>query len=447
MKDQFSPKITFASDEPNEDENNSTINFVDEHRNESKTEEEDGIEFNEKSDSSLPRHDQDEIEKRSSKLISSITQVLGGMLKDLSNEEDILKLGVGLGMSLGAQGVLAIDEENHILSQGQETKISSKDASVTSNPDHFEEKADSPQPDTFPIIFDGSPLNEKDDCQSLSPEQKLAQKTYEQNEMETEIDLPLQKSYATHKINDLGILSEDAAKKNNSTLRTLAEPVAQGFLNVIKSRRVGTQHVDYIPSSPNLPQCKPVGRIKPRSAGKDWLQIGFDPWSTGKELLNVEFVPFLVVGSEEENNMIPLSAPNDAVSYLNRENNEESNSMKSKFKQLCSCVRHGNYTEFEQMLDDCDGIVPIDYADDVGNTLLMVSCQNGNKRMVKLCLRKGSDMNKQNTNGHTCLHYAFGYGFHELGAYLISKGADDSVANAEGLTCYEGLRIEDISSL
>ena len=27
----------------------------------------------------------------------------------------------------------------------------------------------------------------------------------------------------------------------------------------------------------------------------------------------------------------------------------------------------------------------------------------------------------------------------ELAEYLISKGADDSILNADGLTCYEGL--------
>ena len=39
---------------------------------------------------------------------------------------------------------------------------------------------------------------------------------------------------------------------------------------------------------------------------------------------------------------------------------------------------------------------------------------------------------------------AFGYGFDELGEYLISKGADDSLQNAHGLTCYEGLDMDEL---
>jgi ankyrin repeat protein len=45
----------------------------------------------------------------------------------------------------------------------------------------------------------------------------------------------------------------------------------------------------------------------------------------------------------------------------------------------------------------------------------------------------------QNLNGNTILHYAYEYNFEELAEYMKDKGADDSLLNAEGLTCYEGL--------
>lgn len=35
----------------------------------------------------------------------------------------------------------------------------------------------------------------------------------------------------------------------------------------------------------------------------------------------------------------------------------------------------------------------------------------------------------------------------ELGEYLKSKGADDSLLNSEGLTCYEGLSAEGINAI
>lgn len=43
--------------------------------------------------------------------------------------------------------------------------------------------------------------------------------------------------------------------------------------------------------------------------------------------------------------------------------------------------------------------MPIDYQNDLGVTLLHVAAQNGNKRIAKLCLRKGADVNKRNNNG------------------------------------------------
>ena len=45
------------------------------------------------------------------------------------------------------------------------------------------------------------------------------------------------------------------------------------------------------------------------------------------------------------------------------------------------------------------------------------------------------------------LHYCFAYHNEKLGDYFVSKGADDSIQNAEGLTCYEGLSREDLDGL
>jgi hypothetical protein len=35
------------------------------------------------------------------------------------------------------------------------------------------------------------------------------------------------------------------------------------------------------------------------------------------------------------------------------------------------------------------------------------------------------------------LHYTCAYKFPELTTYFLSKGADDTLANASGMTCYE----------
>ena len=53
----------------------------------------------------------------------------------------------------------------------------------------------------------------------------------------------------------------------------------------------------------------------------------------------------------------------------------------------------------------------------------------------------------QNLNGNTILHYAYEYKFEELAEYLKEKGADDSLLNADGLTCYEGLSRTEVDQI
>ena len=78
---------------------------------------------------------------------------------------------------------------------------------------------------------------------------------------------------------------------------------------------------------------------------------------------------------------------------------------------------------------------------------LLFSGQNGNRRIAKFCLRKGGNINQPNLAGNTPLHFCFAYGFEDLGEYLMDKGADDSVTNSDGLTCYEGLNMEAVEQI
>jgi len=80
-----------------------------------------------------------------------------------------------------------------------------------------------------------------------------------------------------------------------------------------------------------------------------------------------------------------------------------------------------------------------DVSDDAGNTLLIIACQNGQKRIAKLLLRSGADLNAGNFRGNTPLHYAKEFGFEGLYAYLVEKGADDTLLNDEGLPPEQGI--------
>lgn len=114
-------------------------------------------------------------------------------------------------------------------------------------------------------------------------------------------------------------------------------------------------------------------------------------------------------------------------------------------KKCFTAVRNASLSEVEEYLDY--GVLTQEAMDANGNTLLHIAVQQGLKGISKLLLRRLADINAKNHAGNTPLHYAFEYGFEELGNYLISKGADPTIQNAQGLTCYEGLHMEDLENL
>mmetsp|Transcript_20671 Transcript_20671/g.29678 ORF Transcript_20671/g.29678 Transcript_20671/m.29678 type:complete len:293 (+) Transcript_20671:4400-5278(+) len=231
------------------------------------------------------------------------------------------------------------------------------------------------------------------------------------------------------------------------------------FFSNIEAKRVAKQMCDYLPHVPNLPQAHTIGRVKPRSAAIDWVAIGFDPWSAGKRPLNNEFIPTLATKAEQLFDAQKLAEmakgmDDGAVSTVDNEGiaNQKLGISKAQklaedFKKVCSLCRHGKFGEVDEMMNHPDWNLGMDYQDEAGNTMLHIAAQNGNKRMIKLCLRRGAELNTQNLNGQTALHFAYSYGYNEVGDYLVSKGADDSIRNKDGLTCYEGLGLENIEQL
>jgi hypothetical protein len=253
----------------------------------------------------------------------------------------------------------------------------------------------------------------------------------------------------------------------NESLHRLGEGLPVGFYEAIGATHVASQEVDYLPQVPNLPQARTVGRVRPRSVAADWLAIAFDPWSAGKSPLNTEFIPSLASKMEQMVPGGPLAArqaesdlrdqAKSRDAFINLEDEEghtelqklitQGDMLDEDFKNIASMCRHGKFSEVEEMMCQPDFRLPIDYQDAHGNTLLHVVCQNGNKRLVKLCLRRAAPINQQNLNGQTPLHFAYGYGYTALGEYLIKKGADDSIRNKDGLTCYEGIAGRDLEQL
>lgn len=108
-------------------------------------------------------------------------------------------------------------------------------------------------------------------------------------------------------------------------------------------------------------------------------------------------------------------------------------------------VKHANYDALKEFID-LNGI-DVDTYDEFGNTLFILACQQGNKKLCKFLLRRGAYINAQNHAGNTGLHYLFEYGHSDLAEYIRKKGADDSYLNAEGLTCFEGVHRKNLDAL
>ena len=136
--------------------------------------------------------------------------------------------------------------------------------------------------------------------------------------------------------------------------------------------------------------------------------------------------------SKLENEPSPRRATASPASATNPTAQENSD---PKIEAAFNHCRLGKYREVEAAL--AEG-VPVEarWGPD-NNTMLLVCAQNGQKRIAKLLLRNFADTNAQNDKGDTAMHYCYKFNYKELGEYLKSKGADDSIRNSKGQTCYE----------
>ena len=162
---------------------------------------------------------------------------------------------------------------------------------------------------------------------------------------------------------------------------------------------------------------------------------------------------------KEKIGILPLSNPkskkinskyskalNTNLLYTEMDNNSSSNeSSNSEIIRLFdfqkynifSYARHNKCLELEALF--MEGLNP-DSKDENGNTILIIGAQNNNKRIIKIALRYGAQINMQNILGNTALHFAKEYKYYNIFDYLIKKGADPNIKNLRGLKAKDGLR-------
>ncbi|KAL3656439.1 hypothetical protein V7S43_018664 [Phytophthora oleae] len=137
-------------------------------------------------------------------------------------------------------------------------------------------------------------------------------------------------------------------------------------------------------------------------------------------------------------------AESDSPDMFEHEPSQQNETKEQREARALLCARNNNLEGLELALDQG---VDVNTRDNHGNTLFILVCQQGNKRLAKFLLRRHADMNLQNLNGNTGLHYLYAYKHQELAEYLKTKGAKDTTQNSAGLTCYEGLSQNDVDSI
>lgn len=143
----------------------------------------------------------------------------------------------------------------------------------------------------------------------------------------------------------------------------------------------------------------------------------------------------LVMGSNRPNLVVPPkgAVPNEEGEMIE---DDEFADFEKHDNVAFSFVRHNRYEAIEAIIQQESGI--LEAKDEFGNNMLHIACQNDHRRIAKLLLKNGINVNDQNKAGNTPLHYCFQYNFLHLSDYLIAHGADETIANKKGLLPSEG---------
>ena len=210
---------------------------------------------------------------------------------------------------------------------------------------------------------------------------------------------------------------QDASGGGEQMLSLKKAVPERGFAELVAAvyeARTGSQQDDYLPQAANINAPGSLGVVKPESMLREWLEQGINPWAEGRD----EPQSTMADANQEEDSDDDAdrggikitgdpyqdgggSGGGDRVKKQLADMKHQAdmeNAEGEQVTELFSLCRHGKYQEIEDLFDDPAFLLAIDTKDELGNTLLMLAAQNGNKRITKLCLRRGANINSQNVS-------------------------------------------------
>lgn len=81
--------------------------------------------------------------------------------------------------------------------------------------------------------------------------------------------------------------------------------------------------------------------------------------------------------------------------------------------------------------------IDFETTDENGNNLVIIATMQKDLEMVKILALRQVNLNHQNNDGNTSLHFACSSGELKITNYLLSRGAREDLENSDGLTCWQ----------
>ena len=125
----------------------------------------------------------------------------------------------------------------------------------------------------------------------------------------------------------------------------------------------------------------------------------------------------------------------DRLTSLENETNVE-----SIYYELLSSIIESKNNQFFKCFEKNKKVIDINQKLLEGkNTLLILSAREGNLAISKFLCEKGIQVNLQNSEGNTALHYAIGNQFYSIADILTRFGAREDISNNRGLLPWDCL--------
>ena len=133
----------------------------------------------------------------------------------------------------------------------------------------------------------------------------------------------------------------------------------------------------------------------------------------------------------------------DSIDYnkgnnLNDKDNENGDkNLEGIYVELIKFAIEGKNKNFEKYFENNRKSININQELIEGNTLLILCAREGNYHITKFLCEEKAEVNLQNNNGNTALHYAIGKHFYAIADILTRYGAREDIKNDKGLTPWD----------